>query len=311
MRHTHSLLCPPFSPWRHGLAATLLLFFSCFALAQHSAARVMAVSGTATATDANGQERPLQKGGEVFSGDKVVTLDAALVQMRLHDGGYLSVRPGTTLVIDRFVLDEKNTANSSFLVSLLRGGFRSITGLIGRTNPDAYQIRSATATIGIRGTDHEPMVVLPDTPGTASPDAPGLYDKVNEGETFIRNQHGIQSLKAGEVGFASHSGEAAPRLMPKVPDFYKRDFRADGRAPRKGSAESDKEDGGRRAAGGAVRPALATRKDAAADPAAAEPTASPGGGDASPALTPAQKKAAIIQNVIVPQQKSGTAPLQK
>lgn len=308
------------------MLATALLGCANRALAQNSAARVMSVSGLATATDPQGRERPLEKGVELFSGDKVVTTESALVQMRLHDGGYMSVRPGTAMVIDRFVHDEKDASKSSFLVSLLRGGFRSITGLIGRTNPDAYQIRSATATIGIRGTDHEPMLVL-DTPGMQSLGAPGLYDKVNDGETFIRNKNGVQSLKAGEVGFAPQTPDTAPQVLMKIPEFYKHELKADAREARKDNTEGGKGDGSKRTATGAgmqLRPTLAARKDAAtaptsptpanpAPPASPAPTTNPvtpslPDSTATPVLTPEQKRAAIIQNVINPQQKSGGLP---
>lgn len=39
------------------------------------------------------------------------------------------------------------------LLSLVSGGMRAITGLIGRRSPSQVSYRAATATIGIRGTD--------------------------------------------------------------------------------------------------------------------------------------------------------------
>ncbi len=222
----------------------------------------MSVTGAAKAVDAQGRERPLEKGAEIRSGEKIVTADGALVQMRLNDGGFLSVRSGTEMVIDRFNYDEKNASNSNFLVSLVRGGFRSITGLIGKTNPDAYQIRTATATVGIRGTDHEPMVIPEGVPGMAALGAPGFYDKVNDGETFIRNRTGMISLKRGEVGFAGVIADRAPQILQKIPDFYKVDVKVDARD---GTTASDgKSDANRKAAdfNGLLRPSIAARREA-------------------------------------------------
>lgn len=252
------------TPWLAVFIATLLCGLVAPAGAQNSAATVMSVSGTASATDPQGRVRPIAKGADVYAGDKVVTAESGLVQMRLHDGGYISVRPGTEMVIDQFVHDEKDANKSSFLVSLLRGGFRSITGLIGRTNPSGYQIRAATATVGIRGTDHEPMLVL-DTPGTQSQDAPpGLYDKVNEGETFIRNQNGILALKAGDVGFSPIATDTPPQVLLKIPNFYRLQLRID--AARDAKDEGDgKPDGARRrpgAFGDLLRPSVAARREA-------------------------------------------------
>lgn len=230
--------------------------------AQLSAARVMAVNGAAKAVNAQGQERSLEKGAEVFAGEKIVTADGGLVQMRLNDGGYLSVRPATEMVIDRFVYDDKNPANSNFLVSLVRGGFRSITGLIGRSNPSAYQIRTTTATLGIRGTDHEPMVVPEGQAGPSGLTPPGMYDKVNDGETFIQNKFGVLSLKRGDVGFAAAKPDVAPQILQKVPDFYKLELKTDGRDTK--DAADDKPDNAKTLPKGALlRPSLAIRKSTA------------------------------------------------
>lgn len=230
--------------------------------AQQSAGRIMVVNGTAKAVNAQGQERNLEKGGEVFAGEKIVTAEGGLVQMRLHDGGYLSVRPSTEMVIDRFVYDDKNAANSNFLVSLVRGGFRSITGLIGRTNPAAYQIRTTTATLGIRGTDHEPMVVPEGLPGPSGLTPPGIYDKVNDGETFIQNRFGVLSLKRGDVGFAPAKPDIAPQMLQRIPDFYKLELKTDGRDS-KDAAEDNKPGNAKTLPKGALlRPSLALRKDA-------------------------------------------------
>lgn len=238
--------------------------------AQLSAARVMVVNGSAKAVNAQGQERNLEKGGEVFAGDKIVTAEGGLVQMRLNDGGYLSVRPSTEMVIDRFVYDEKNAANSNFLVSLVRGGFRSITGLIGRTNPAAYQIRTTTATLGIRGTDHEPMVVPEGLAGPSGLTPPGIYDKVNEGETFIQNKFGVLSLKRGDVGFAPAIPEVAPQILQKVPEFYKLELKTDGR-DNKEAAEDKSGNAKTLGKGALLRPSLAIRKEAVLTDSTAEP----------------------------------------
>jgi hypothetical protein len=241
-------------------AAVLALCGWSFAWAQLPAAKVMSVTGVVKVIDPQGRERTLEKGADVRSGEKIITADGALVQMRLNDGGYLSVRSGTEMVIDRFVYDDKNAANSNFLVSLVRGGFRSITGLIGKTNPDAYQIRTSTATVGIRGTDHEPMVIPEGIPAMAALGAPGFYDKVNDGETFIRNRTGQLTLKRGDVGFAPVIADRAPLALQKVPDFYKVEVKTDARDPKEATGDANRK--ADPAAGGMLRPSLAARREA-------------------------------------------------
>lgn len=313
----------PRTPWLAAWIATILCGLLAPAWAQNSAAKVMSVSGTASAIDAQGRERPIAKGADVYAGDKVVTTETGLVQMRLHDGGYISVRPATEMVIDQFVHNEKDASQSSFLVSLLRGGFRSITGLIGRTNPSGYQIRTSTATVGIRGTDHEPMLIL-DTPGAQSQDPPpGLYDKVNEGETFIRNKGGILALKAGDVGFSPLATDTPPQVLLKIPNFYRLQLRIDAARDAKDAADG-KPDGARRpgAGGELLRPSLAARREALTNtdgkaapvgtiapvtavttPVAPAPTA-----PATPLLTTEQKKAIVQTITATPQKTEPVAP---
>lgn len=233
---------------------------------QTHAAVVMAIAGQAKAVDTQGRERLLEKGAQLYAGDKVVTADASLVQVRLNDGGYMSVRPNTEMVIDQFVFDEKEPLSSRFLVSLVRGGFRSITGLIGRNNPTGYQIRTPTATVGIRGTDHEPVLVL-DTPESQAQNQqspPGLYDKVNEGETFITSRGVVLPLRRGDVGFAPLNTNLPPQVLLKIPEFYKIDLKTDARDPRDGSGGTA--DGSKTSVGGTtgglLRPSLSARREA-------------------------------------------------
>src|SRR5258708_31973818 len=52
------------------------------------------------------------------------------------------------------------TGGGNVLLSLIGGGMRAITGLIGKRSPSQVAYRAATATIGIRGTDAV-LVVTP------------------------------------------------------------------------------------------------------------------------------------------------------
>ncbi len=239
----------------------LLLTTNGLAQAQDSAAKVMSISGSATATDTQGRTRQLEKGAELRPGERIVTTEGALIQIRLNDGGYMSIRSSTEMVIDRFVYDEREASKSSFLVSLIKGGFRSITGLIGRNNPNAYQVRTPTATLGVRGTDHEPMFIPEGVPAMAALGAPGVYDKVNDGETFIQNKGGVLAIKRGEIGFAPALADKPPALLQKVPEFYKIEVKTDARDPK--DAADNKGDGNRRpaAAGGLLRPSTAARRE--------------------------------------------------
>jgi hypothetical protein len=250
---TPSILSPVL--WRSLCLTFLLIVGSPVALAQNSSGEVVVVTGSVKSFDMQWRERFLQKGDAVVPGDRIVTADNSLIQLRMSDGGFLSVRSGTEMRIDQFVFDEKNQKNSSFLVSLIKGGFRSITGLIGKTNPDAYQIRTPVATIGIRGTDHEPMYIPPAAPNVETPNVPGVYDKVNEGETYLRNEHGVLSIKPGQVGFSAFKPEVAPQMLQRVPEFYKANVKVDG-VDTKGRAGGKRDEKTGSAASSSLRPVI-------------------------------------------------------
>lgn len=181
----------------------------------------------------DGVTRLAERGGELREGDIIVTGANGLAQIRLQDNGLLSVRPSTEMKLDKFAYAGQDDGKASLLISLAKGGLRSITGLIGKANRDGYRISTATATIGIRGTDHEPFYI---PPGQGALGAPGTYDKVNAGMTVIRGRQGNPlEVAINQVAFVPPSG-AAPVILPSVPPFYKQDLPVPDPQARKGGA---------------------------------------------------------------------------
>jgi hypothetical protein len=199
------------------------------AWADELAGQVQIVVGAAQLIDASGKARPLERGSQVRQGDRVVTEEGALVQLKLTDGTLVAVRTNTDVSIEKYRYDDKTAQNSSLLLKLARGALRSITGLIGGSNPEAYKVATPTATIGIRGTDHEPVYIPEPKPGETPIGTPGTYDKVNSGATVIVSREGVIDIKPGQVGFVPIAPGTAPKLLPAVPDFFKRlDPKSDG-----------------------------------------------------------------------------------
>ena len=93
---------------------------------------------------------PLNRGAVINSGDNVITGRAGQTQIRFSDGGLVSLAPNSQFNIDKYV-DANKPEEDGFFASLLRGGMRAITGLVGKRNRESYKITTTTATIGIRG----------------------------------------------------------------------------------------------------------------------------------------------------------------
>lgn len=112
------------------------------------------MSGALVAQRPDGTIKVLAPKSEVQEGDTLVTGQGSYAQVLMNDGSKMTLRPNSNLKIAAFKFNKEDPNQDNMALRLLKGGFRSVTGLIGkRGNPDAYNLRAAGATIGIRGTD--------------------------------------------------------------------------------------------------------------------------------------------------------------
>jgi hypothetical protein len=133
----------------------LIALAACLPAAGYAAgvARVDFAVGDVIAVRADGSRKALTRGAELEVGDTVDT-QRGRAQLRFQDGAYMSLQPDTSFRIEEFRFAENGTGNDGVVMSLLKGGMRTVTGLIGRANRQNYRLRTAVATIGIRGTEY-------------------------------------------------------------------------------------------------------------------------------------------------------------
>jgi hypothetical protein len=171
-------------------------------------------------------QRPLQEGSVIYVGERVRSSASAEAVLKTEDGGYVAIRPGTEFVAERFAAEGKSTDN--FSVRLLTGSLRIITGWIGRLNRAEHRVLTPSATIGIRGTDHEPYVLSAELAAETA-NREGTYDKVNRGGTTLDVGEQKLDIDAGRVGFVRAPRPfktralmtiLLPVLLEKVPSFY-------------------------------------------------------------------------------------------
>jgi hypothetical protein len=194
------------------LVVTLALAGNSGSVLAAIAGHVQFVYGTAQLTTAAGATHRIQKGDEVNEGDTLTTAPASSAQVKMEDGGFIAMRPDTRLKFDSFKFNGQQDGTEQSFFSLLNGGFRAVTGLIGRLNKPKYRITTPTASLGIRGTDHETFVVTPDSSLAAK--APvGTYNKVNLGETFMTTGKGTIFILPNQMGFAG-AADQMPQLQP-------------------------------------------------------------------------------------------------
>ncbi len=119
--------------------------------AVQASAKVLQAQGEVNAVDGAGQRRRLVDGGSIYPGDMVETGAGTRAVLVFRDDSRMTLGSATRFRIDNFVYDEKNAGEGRFLVSLLRGSVRALTGLIAKANNRNVGFSTATATIGIRG----------------------------------------------------------------------------------------------------------------------------------------------------------------
>ena len=179
------------------------------------------VAGDVRLILANGSERPARKGTPIAAGDTVATARDSTAQIKMGDGGILVVQPTSRLTVVEFRYAGIEDGSERVVYRLEAGGFRAITGAIGHTHKDNYLIETPIAHMGVRGTDHESYYFPVGASNNGAPVSPGVYNKVNVGAAFIRNEAGEVLIRPSQAGYAA-SAKDAPGLLVAIPTFFNR-----------------------------------------------------------------------------------------
>src|SRR5712691_1612528 len=151
----------------------------------------------------------------IFEGESIATGANGELHLRMEDGGFIAVRPGTRMRIAKF--RAQGDESDVMTIGLLEGSLRSITGWIARFGRNNYQVRTPTVTIGVRGTDHEPFHI----PAGSPLGEPGTYDKVNQGGTYLQTAQGRVDVAPGRAGFAGLRRAERPRVLESIPAHFR------------------------------------------------------------------------------------------
>jgi len=179
-----------------------LLIFCGSAQAAQVVGVVVQVSGPMTARSPAGTVRNLQARSEVEGGDTLLTAAGAYALVRFIDNSELALKPGTTVTIDQFAFDAARPEADRASYTLVKGGLRSLTGLLGQRSKDKFAMKTPSATIGIRGTTFFLEYLIGKGDIDASPGlAPGLHVHVSSGGISIVNGAGEFRYDQGQFGF--------------------------------------------------------------------------------------------------------------
>jgi hypothetical protein len=182
---------------------------------------VQFAAGDVRLVQPGGAEREARKGVAINVGDTLTTPAGGLAQLKMGDGAIVVVQPESRLTVAEFHYAGVEDGNEKVRYRLEHGGFRAVTGAIGRAHKKNYLIETPIAHMGVRGTDHESYYFPAGAPGNGDGTKPGAFNKVNTGRTFIRTQAGEVEIEPNQVGFVASAADV-PVILPSVPGFFNR-----------------------------------------------------------------------------------------
>jgi len=138
---------------RHIWAVAVAVFLFPTAVFAAPVAHVEFAVGSVTAEAADGSVRTLQKGAAVEEGETVKTNDGR-AQLRFTDDGFVSLHSETVFRIEEYRWSGVTDGSERGIFRLMKGGLRTITGMLSKINKKAYRMSTDVATIGIRGTEY-------------------------------------------------------------------------------------------------------------------------------------------------------------
>jgi hypothetical protein len=158
-------------------------------------ATATSVTGTVQAQAGSAPTRIVRQGDVLRAGDTVTTGAGSSTVLRFEDGQTAALSANSRMTISSYTFN-RQAGTGNVLLSLLDGGLRAITGLIGRNDPAKVTYKAASVTIGIRGTDTDIVV------GPA-----GVVATVNDGSiSFAMPGQAAVIISAGEAAHARPDG---------------------------------------------------------------------------------------------------------
>jgi len=130
-----------FQMYRSGVCmlAWLCLFWSS-AVWANAAGTIIFKLGTVQVRHADSSVTEASKGLTLSAGDTIETQDGR-VQFSLVDGGKVSLQPHSVYKIHKYAFSGKEDGSEYAFTELIKGGLRTISGLIGHKNPERYQLK--------------------------------------------------------------------------------------------------------------------------------------------------------------------------
>jgi hypothetical protein len=170
------------------------------------------VWGPAFVVSSSGEQRQLKKGTAIHAGETVIT-EEARVQLRFTDGALVSLTPNAEFHVKEYSYGKPQNGPERAVMELLKGGLRTMTGLVGKQRKEDYVMQTKLATLGIRGTEYSILY------------GDGISGTVSSGGIAVCNAGGCLDVDKGQSYYVMDSNtrpvltDKAVFLPPRAPDI--------------------------------------------------------------------------------------------
>lgn len=192
------------------------LFIQSISWAESNIGKITQLEGSATVIHHAGKTQTLKIGDSIDEGDDIYTAANSHLQIHMKDDAYLALRPNSRLRIDNYHV--ATVEDSRSILTLFKGSLRAVTGWVGKANAAQYRVNTPSATLGVRGTDYETVVIAEDEATAEHP--AGTYDTVYEGQVFIESAGETLDLQPNVSAFVAFGHK--PRLLAHLPAFLQK-----------------------------------------------------------------------------------------
>lgn len=195
------------------LAVTfLLLSLSAFA---ESIGKVTHLEGV-LAVQRDGTSKLLAVDSDINEGDVLTTQPAAFARIQFIDKGEVALRPNTVFEVKEYRFEEGSLFTGNVVFNLIKGGLRSVTGLIAKRRKQNFQLTTPVAIVGIRGTYFGLLYCASKKDNKSESDCDdikdnsgkvprkGLHADVTTGAISLTNDAGELVVHEGEYAYVEH-----------------------------------------------------------------------------------------------------------
>ena len=140
------------------IVTALVLFFGSYTsgwTASEPVGVVVTVKGIVAVTPVTGDPYFLEKSSSIYEGDTISSTKKSFAVLGFIDKSKIVIKADTVFSVVGYGFSD--TENESTL-NLLKGGIRTVTGLIAKKNPDNYKLDTPVASLGVRGTSYDAVM---------------------------------------------------------------------------------------------------------------------------------------------------------